>query len=108
MFFLVHAGVQNADDFYALRVFPIIDAIVMKLADREETDSFKSWPFSLVQCANTQRGKKGLKGFFSGLINAVGCILIIPCDIKPNIDEIILRRWRNKNGGHLKSFFLFE
>jgi hypothetical protein len=80
----------------------------LKLADREETHAFKLWPFGLVQDAYARRGDKGFKGFFSGLINAVGYVLIIPCDIEPNVDEIILSRWRYKNRGHLKSFFLFE
>lgn len=69
-------------------MFPIIDDIVLQLTETEETDSFKSWPLSMVQCAHMRRGKKGFKGFFSGLIIAVGCMLIILCDIKPNIDEI--------------------
>lgn len=89
-------GVQNADDFYALRVLPIIDDIIFKLADGEETHSFKLWPSSLIQGAHARRGEKGFKGFFGGLINVVGCVLIIPRDIEPNVDEIILRRWRYK------------
>ena len=107
-FFFVHAGVQDTDDFYALRVFPIIDDIVLKLADRQETHSFKLWPFGLVQGAHTRRGEKRLKGFFSGLINAVGCALIIPCYIEPNVNEIVLCRWSYKNREHLNSLFLFE
>jgi hypothetical protein len=92
----------------SLGVFPIIDDKVLKLADRTETQSLKLWLFGLVQGAPTRRGEKGLKGFFSGLVNAVGCVMIIPRHGEPNMNEIILSRWCYKNGDHLKGFPLFE
>jgi hypothetical protein len=41
--------------------------------------------------------RERIQSFFGSLINAVGCVLIIPCDIEPNIDEIVLSRWRYWN-----------
>jgi len=65
-------SVEDADNFYAFGVFPIINDIVFKLADREKAQPFKSGSFASVQRAYARCGGKSLKGVFSGLINAVG------------------------------------
>ena len=68
----VHVAVQDADDFYALGMLPIVDDIAMEIADGEEARAVELRPPGLIQGAHARHGGQGFEGVFSGLINAVG------------------------------------
>ena len=73
-FFPVHMAVQDADDFYALGMLPIVDDIAMEVADGEEAHAVELHSPGLIQGAHARHGGQGFEGVFSGLIHAVGCL----------------------------------